>query len=1154
MKITEILQRDPKTNPLVNQGQARIVDRTTAREVAELKAELGTFVCEGEYSEAIQRILSSYLANLQHTSQKAAWVSGFFGSGKSHLLKMLCHLWQDTAFDDGSTARSLVPALPQEIRALLRELDTAGKRAGGLLAAAGSLPGGTTDNVRLTVLGVLLRGADLPEQYAQARFCLWLHERGFYDRVREAVTSAGKSWDSELNNLYVSDVLAKSLLGCDPAFAPNEVEARKTIRAQFDQPKTDIPTNEFLRIAKQALALRGRDGRLPCTLLVLDEVQQYIGGSVERSTLVTEVVEAISKQLDGHVMVVGAGQSALSEQQLFHKMLDRFTIRAQLSDTDVEAVTRKVLLQKKPAAVAKIREFLKQHDGEISRQLHGSRVGASMEDDAVIVDDYPLLPVRRRFWEHVFRAVDLAGTHSQLRSQLRIIHDAVSKLSDRELGAVVAADELYEALAPEMVNTGALLREINERIIKLSESGTKEAKLARRIAGLVFLIGRLPREGGADIGVRATKDHLADLLVDDLRGDNGKLRSEVEATLASLAQDGVLMQVGDEYRLQTREGSEWDREYRNRLTRVTGDEVAITTERERLLYGEIGRVLGSIRLQHGKAKETRQLAVHRDQTPPPPATDAIPVWIRDGWSGQEKDMVDAARRAGADGAVVYTFLARQAPEDFREAIVESLAAQQALDARGHPTTPEGQEARRSMESRVALATKRRDDLVRQIVANAKVFQGGGSEVLDNVLDERLRSAASASITRLYPQFDEADALATAWDSAIKRARDGADHPLQPVGHTGPIEDHPVCRQVRQTIGAGATGTTVRKALRAAPYGWPQDAIDAALIALHRTQHVTVVLNGVPVQLGQLDQNKIAKAEFKAEKITLNATDRIAIRSVFSSAGVNCKSNEEGLRAGEFLAALGRLADAAGGDAPLPQPPSQAVIQELRALVGNEQLVAIRNRAEDLKKEIESWKKTADLAAQRRPTWALVEHLTRHAASIPAAREAISQAEAIWAGRMLLEPNDPATPVRAALAGMLRQAVTEANSERQRAYTAGTARLESSSVWKRLPGPDQTKILSDVALVKPGTEDVRTDEALLAALDRHTLEARRSEADAVAGRVERALELAARALEPKVQMVSLERATLRTEAEVGEWLDRQKVRLTEALKHGPVFVS
>ena len=92
MKIKDVLQRDPSTHPLVNQGQARIADKSNEKVFDELRGELSPFVCEGQYADGIQRILSSFLANLSQTSQKAAWVSGFFGSGKSHLLKMACHL------------------------------------------------------------------------------------------------------------------------------------------------------------------------------------------------------------------------------------------------------------------------------------------------------------------------------------------------------------------------------------------------------------------------------------------------------------------------------------------------------------------------------------------------------------------------------------------------------------------------------------------------------------------------------------------------------------------------------------------------------------------------------------------------------------------------------------------------------------------------------------------------------------------------------------------------------------------------------------------------------------------------------------------------------------------------------------------------------
>ncbi len=1148
MKIKEILQRDPATYPLVNQGQARIVDVKNERALEELRGELTTFVCEGQYADGIQKIIRSYLDGLGKTNQKAVWVSGFFGSGKSHLLKMLCHLWQDTAFPDGATARALVPDVPDELRELLRELDTAGRRAGGLIAAAGSLPSGTTDQVRLTILGIVLRASGLPEQYPQARFCLWLHSQGYFDKVRKAVEVAGKAFDRELNNLYVSGPIAKALLACDPSFASSEAEARQTLRASYPPLARDITTEEFLSTVKEALLLKGRDGRIPCTLLVLDEVQQYIGESNDRSMIVTDVAEAVSKQLDSQVMIVGAGQSALTEVPLLQKMMDRFTIRVPLSDTEVEQVTRKVLLRKKPGAVAEVRNLAVAHAGEISRQLQGTRIGEVVEDRAVIVDDYPLLPVRRRFWENCFRQIDAAGTHSQLRSQLRIIHDAVSKMSGKAIGAIVPGDELFDALAPEMVNTGVLLREINERIIQVGKS---DGPLAQRICGLVFLIGKLKREGGADIGVRANKEHIADLLVEDLSADNGKLRSEVEALLNKLASQGVLMQVGDECRLQTREGSEWDREFRNRQTKLGSDDGTVQFQRDQLLYSENDKIVRGIKLIQGAVKEPRQFSISRDATPPAADGATIPVWIQDGWTTSEKQMVDAARSAGAGSPILYVFIPRQSAEDLRRLIIETGAAQQTLDAKGNPTTAEGQEARHSMESRRAKAAGERDRVVREIVANAKVFQGGGSEVIRLTLDDKLKEAATDSLVRLFPRFKEADSAS--WEAVIKRARDGADHPFQPTGHLEATEKHPVCQQVIATIGAGKVGGEVRKALRASPCGWPQDAIDAALIALHRTQHITASLNGAPVPLGQLDQNKISKAEFRVEHATLSVQDRLLIRKLITRL-VQCKSGEEGAKAQEFLGALIALGQAAGGEAPLPPSPATTEIEDMRRLVGNEQLVAIKDRASDLEARITGWTGARDLAAKRLPTWRMLERLARHAGDLEQAKPHLESIEVIQQHRLLMEPTDPVAPLRVAVAAILREAVINAYAAHVAAFEAALANLSANDAWQKLDAAQHAAILRDVGLQAPVKPDVASDEALSQQLDIHPLRVVQAERDAIAGRVQQAIERAAKLLEPKVQTISVERSTLHNEQEVDAWLRRQKERLLAVLKAGPVLIN
>ena len=1149
MKIHDILLRDPAEYPLINQGQARISDDSDPKARAELRGELSTFVCEGQFSDGLTRILRSFLENLGRTSQKGVWVSGFYGSGKSHALKMAASLWQDTTFEDGATARSLVPHIPEDLRALLRELETAGKRAGGLLAAAGALPSGTTENVRLTILSILLKATGLPGLYPQARFCLWLDSQGWYERVKKIIAAAGKDFVGELNNLYVSGPLARAVLECDPKFATSEAEVHKNLRAQFPPQSTDITTEAFLQTAKEALRRVGKNGRMPCTILILDEVQQYIGDSNTRSTLVTEVAEAVSKQLDSHVIIVGAGQSALTDIPLLHKLLDRFTIRVPLSDIEVETVTRKVLLQKKPTGVPEVRRTLDTHAGEISRQLQGTRLAERTEDRATIVEDYPLLPVRRRFWEHCFRQVDTAGTQSQLRSQLSIIHSAVTKVSKRDVGAVVPADELFDSLAPNLVNTGVLLRESNERIIKVEK---EDGLLARRICGLVFLIGKLKRDGDLDTGVRANKDHIADLLVDDLAADNGKLRSEVETALKNLAAKGVLMSVGDEYRLQTREGSEWDREFRNRQTKLNNDDATIQFRRDELLYGEAERIIRTVKKTQGLSKESRSLVISRDPTVPAGDGASVPIWVRDGWSCAEKEVVEATRAIGAENPLLAVFVPRQSAEDLRRLVVEADAAQQTLDLRGLPSTPEGQEARQSMESRKANAATARDRLIREIVANSKVFQGGGSEVIRLTLEDKIRDAADESLIRLFPRFKEGDS--NAWEVVLKRARDGADHPFQPAGHTDATEKHPVCQQVIATIGSGKTGTEVRKTLQASPFGWPRDAIDAALIALHRAQHLSVTLNGAPVALGQLDQNKIPKSAFRVEQATLTVQDRLSLRKLFGQAGVACKSGDEAAKAGEFLQALVALARAAGGDAPLPAVSNLTAVEDLQRLAGNQQLVAIRAAATQLENNIKDWTAARDLAAQRFPSWSLLVRLAGQSSGLPDARECREQIEAIRTQRSLIQAQDAVSPLLRTLADLLRGGMQAAQRSFETDYTEHLATLETSDVWQRIDAAARTRILANSGLSKPSAPDVSTDEKLLSTLETTPLSWWHDKIAALPGRSAQAAKEAAELLEPKVQHVHLSSIVLRTETDVKQWLAGQEKPLLDRIKTGPVVIS
>jgi len=1195
VKIHEVLDRDPRTARLANNGQARIVDVADGPALEELRAEIETFVCDGQFGDALQRILDRYLANLGTPKQDSAWVSGFFGSGKSHLLKMLTHLWVNTAFPDGTTARGLVRGgLPDEVQAQLRELDVHAHRAGrSPVAAAGTLLGGSVDHVRHSVLAILLRARGLPALYPLARFCFWLREQGLLEGVRAAVEVAGKDWLRELNNLYVSPVIADAIIAADAGFAEDGKAARQLLTQQFPPLKTDISTEQFIEAARLALSAPadrrltappgaqptlpasapsyGADagnGELPHTVLVLDEVQQYINEAQDRSAVLTEVAEAVQTQFDSRVMLVGAGQSALSAgAPALMWLRDRFRIAVELTDADVEAVTRKVLLHKRPSAGPAIERMFETHAGEVARHLQGTRLGSRPEDARNRVADYPLLCTRRRFWEACFQAADAAGSHSQLRSQLRILHDSLGNVADRELGAVIPASDLFNALAPNLVGTGVLLNEINTRIQKLDD-GSDEGQLRRDLCGLVFLIGKLPRQEGTDVGVRANAATLADLVMDDVATDSGPRRHDIAHTLESLAKDGVLMRVGEEYRLQTTEGAEWDRAFHERRQALT--EVEIATRRDQLFARAVQEVLGEIRPVQGQARLRRKLAMHAGAEPPPANGEVVSVWLRDGWSCGRKDVDNEARRLGADEPTLHVHLPKKSADLLRGHVLDVEAARQVLEHYGVPASPEGREARESMESRRTGAVQDRDAIVRDVLRAATVLQSGGTEVFGEGLSEKLKTGAGASLARLFPRFDEGDHRG--WEAAVTRAKQGSDQPLKVVGWDGATDGHPVAKEVLGTVGAGARGTAIHKALKAAPCGWPQDAIDAVLIALHRAGHLRATRNGQPVAAGDLDQAGIKAAEFRPEKVRLTTSQRIALRGLFGKLGVNTKSGEEERRAPDFLGALEQLAGRTGGPAPLPPAPDTAIIDDLKRLAGAEQLAEIHGRKDELGRWTEDWTALAERAEVRMPRWKLALAFRRHAAGLPVAAVVGADIDAVVAQRSLLTGTDQVGPIVATSAAALREALAEKHKDLTAAIeTAGTT-LAGDATWSKLDATAQDEIRRRLGLDAPAALNVATDTDLLRTLDARSLAAWRSEIDAVEARIGQALQEAAERIDtdtppdrgevtdgtspptpPRTMTVEVRRGTLVDEAAVREWLREQEGKLMEAVRTGPVIV-
>lgn len=104
-KNRDVFLEDPTTYTIPNNGVTQVIDPRTPEQWDVLRYELKNFVCEGEYQRGLSLVLSTYIAHLSRTVQPAVWVSGFYGSGKSHFVRVLEYLWRDTQFPDGVRAR-----------------------------------------------------------------------------------------------------------------------------------------------------------------------------------------------------------------------------------------------------------------------------------------------------------------------------------------------------------------------------------------------------------------------------------------------------------------------------------------------------------------------------------------------------------------------------------------------------------------------------------------------------------------------------------------------------------------------------------------------------------------------------------------------------------------------------------------------------------------------------------------------------------------------------------------------------------------------------------------------------------------------------------------------------------------------------------------
>jgi len=1148
MQNRDIYVKDPSRTKLENDG---VVNVNNAN-IAILRYELETFVCEGQYASGMERILDSFLQNIGKNQQPAVWISGFFGSGKSHLAKMLAALWTDFRFNDGTSARSIVN-LPDSIKAQLVELNNAGKQyaaaaaSGGLHAAIGTLNSGSTTSVRLSLLGIVFKSVGLPEDYQAGRFAMYLKKEGIYDTVKSEVEKSGNNWEEELDHFRLSSPIREVLSRIKPEIFGAPEATLSFLKEEYPSKIADISNDDMIRAIIQAVS---KNDKMPLTIIVLDEIQQFIGGDAQRSIDVQTMVEACCTQFQSKLLFVGTGQMALSGTSLLQRLQGRFKIPVELLGNDVDEVIRKVILRKKPDAKAAIEQVMKDNNGEIFRHLPGTGIAPSSKDEEIFVNDYPILPVRHRFWSEVLQALDTTGTNSQLRSQLHMIHEAVQTNLDKPLSNMIPADFLYFNLGNVLLGSGSLPPNLWRQTIAWNETGTDDEKLKARACGLVFLIRKLA-EYRKHIGIKATAETLSHLMVEDISEGSGRLAVKLSSLLEGC---DLLMKIDDEYHIQTPESIAWNTEYRAEIANYSSSTTQIELERNTRLRAKFNEHFKLQSINQGNSKVTRRFQIVFESVLPPGADKNLTLWVRDGWAGDEHTVASDAKMEDPNSPVIFVFIPSRSSDDLRQHLINIKAAAAVLERKSGATTTAGDQARLVIESTKRSSERIVEQLLNDAVSSAVVYQSGGNEIPGGDLTSKLKEAAEVSLQRLYPQFNIGDN--PNWDKVYEKAHSGSADSLKSVGDLGEAIRNPVCKAVYDAIGSGSKGADIRQTFMGSPYGWSQDAVDGAIQVL--------LVNGIikaqneqlkQVEARQLERRDIPRATFKIEAITITAGQRIKIRQPLTNAGISFKPNEESAAIPDFIQKLTDLCNMAGGEAPQPTRPNTQIIQDIRTRSGNEQLLYIHDHADVLNNLISDWTKAADKIEKRQPNWITLNRLLQFSQSLKL-DNIRSQIDAIVSNRQLLDDPDPTLPLLTELTQILRDRLNVCMSDYEALCAKGEEKLEADENWKAIAEPDKKyeirKKYSLVEAQKPQIK-VSTSQEIIETLGRMNLDTFHATIDALPSRFDKVLTDAAKLNEPKIQEISVISRTLRTENDLDEWLAETRSNVSKALKTGPVIV-
>lgn len=553
-----------------------------ADDEASLRLEIEEYVLTNEVEKRLESFLDAYN---NYEGANGVWVSGFFGSGKSHLLKMLAMLLENREID-GIVAIELFLSKCTDNEILRGDLKRAVAIPSKSILFNIDQKADVISKTQIdALLAVFVKVFDevcgyYGKQGHIAQFERDLDSRNLYQQFKIAYKElSGKDWHKGREQaLLESQSIAKAYAKVtgDPDTAALGILDK--YRSQYRVSIEDFADQVHAYIQRQAT-----DFRLN---FFVDEVGQYIAENVKLMTNLQTIAESLATKCRGRAWVIvtaqedmGAVVGEMGKQQGndFSKIQARFANRMKLTSADVAEVIQKRLLTKNEDGVGQLSNIYHAQSNNFKTLFDfadGSVTYRNFQDRDHFIHCYPFIPYQFALFQSAIQNLSLhnafEGKHSSVgeRSMLGVFQQVAIQIEDHEIGQLATFDLMFEGIR------SALKSQIQRAIIQAE--GHLDNAFAIRLLKTLFLVKYVKE-------FKPTLRNLSILMLDSFSQDLPALRKRVEEALNLLEQQTYVQRNGELYDYLTDEEKDVEEEIKN--TEVESTDVA--SELEKIVFDHV---------------------------------------------------------------------------------------------------------------------------------------------------------------------------------------------------------------------------------------------------------------------------------------------------------------------------------------------------------------------------------------------------------------------------------------------------------------------------------------------------------------------------------------------------------------------------------------